>query len=113
MSPHPAAERESAAGTAAKRTVPMRRFVCGFPLSPGPVSDPTVEPRRGKPRCPTLAGICRRSGPPPQHLGPANALWARLRAGSPEANPGGAATSPRRSSLQRHVTKAASSSRSI
>jgi hypothetical protein len=41
MSPHPAAARESAAGTAARPTVPMRRFVCGFPLSPGPVSDAT------------------------------------------------------------------------
>jgi hypothetical protein len=41
MSPHPAAARESAARTAAKRTVPMLRFVCDFPLSPGPVSDAT------------------------------------------------------------------------
>jgi hypothetical protein len=41
MSPHPAAARESAAGTAAKRTVPMWRFVYGLPLSPGPVSDAT------------------------------------------------------------------------
>jgi hypothetical protein len=41
MSPYPATALESAAGTTANRTVPMRRFVCGFPLSPGPVSDAT------------------------------------------------------------------------
>ena len=41
MSPHPATALESAAGTAAERTVPMWRFVCGFPLSPGPVRDAT------------------------------------------------------------------------
>jgi len=41
MSPHPATAFESAAGTVAERAVPMRRFVCGFPLSSGPVSDAT------------------------------------------------------------------------
>ena len=32
MPPYPAGALESAAGTAAERTVPARRFVCGFPL---------------------------------------------------------------------------------
>jgi hypothetical protein len=41
MSPYPAGALEFAAGTAAERTVPTRRFVCGFPLPPAPVRDTT------------------------------------------------------------------------
>jgi hypothetical protein len=41
MSPHPATALESAAGTAAERTAPTPRFVCGFLLFPGPVRDAT------------------------------------------------------------------------